>query len=497
VAARPAVAAAVLAVLAADASAWGAAQPRAVLRGAAPLVLAPRTVTPGGAVRVVDVVRNRGRRRSARTQTRFALTRDGVELPLGARVVPRLRPGAASRRTLTLAVPLTATPGEWTVIACVRQRRCRASLLRVRIPVPPQAPPRRPPAPLEDRIVEPLPPPASDTPPPPAFTGLARVEDCGPAIPADDAPASAFTAMFAATTTGWTGADATFSVRLPDGDDAWFFGDTFLAGLTEDGGRKDPYPYIRNSVVVQGDCLTTVFRGTLDVPFDFEPGGDGSWYWINQPVVHGATVRAFLSRMVGSSQGDTVAGSALATYDLALNRVTIDEHVPTLPGQWWGAALVDEAPYTYVFGIRLGTPRDLFLARVPYRLLDGPWEYRTATGWSLDLADAEPVLSHAEHLATQISVLRDGDGWVLVSQDAYPRTTVNVWRGAEPWAWGARETLVTLPDVPGGAVYNALVHPQFASDDGMLLSYNVGAGPAETMADAALYRPRFVRVPLP
>ncbi len=496
-AARLAIAAAVLAVLAAEERAWGAAKPRPVLRSAAPLVLTPRTVTPGGTVRVVDVVRNRGRRRSGRTRTRFALARNRVELPLGERVVPPLRPGAASRRTLTLSAPFAATPGEWTVIACVRKQRCRASLLPVRIPVPPQAALRRPPPTVEERIAEPLPPPVSDTPPLPTFTGLARIEDCGPAIPADDAPASAFTDMFATTTTGWTGADATFSVRLPSGDDAWFFGDTFLAGLTEDGGRSDPYPYIRNSVVVQGDCLTTLFRGTLDVPFDFEPGGEGTWYWINQPVVHGATVRALLSRMVGSSRGDTVAGSALATYDLALNRVTIDEHVPTLPGHWWGAAIVDEAPYTYVFGVRLGTPRDLFLARVPYQLLDGPWEYRTATGWSLDLADAEPVLSDAQRLATQLSVLRDGGGWVLVSQDAFPGTTVSVWRGNEPWDWGARKTLVTLPDVADGAVYNALVHPQFASGEGMLLSYNVIAGPEATMEDAALYRPRFVRVALP
>jgi hypothetical protein len=500
VAARLAVAAAVLAALAVEAPAAPAAKRAPALRLASPLVLAPRTVVPGGTVRVVDAVRNRGRRRSTAARTRFALVRDGAaEVPLGRRRVPPLRPGAASRRTVTLTVPLSAAPGVWSVVACVRARRCRTALLPLRIAVPPQPAPQRPPPPLEERVVGPLPEPAPDPPPlPTPFTGLARVQDCGPAIPADDAPASAFTDMFAATTTGWTGADATYSVVLPDGRTSWWFGDTFLGGLNGSGGRTDPYPYIHNSVVVQDQCLTTLFRGSLEAPLDFEPRDDGDWYWINQPVVHGVTVRAFLTRITGTGTNYAAAGSALGTYDLALNRITVDEDVPTLPGQWWGAALVDEAPYTYVFGIRLaGGTRDVLLARVPHQLLDAPWEYRTATGWSLNLADAAPVLSDPERLATQISVLRDGEDWVLVSQDAFPRTDVNVWRGPDPWAWGARQTLTTLPDVPGAAVYNALVHPQFTDGEQLLLSYNVIAGPAETMADASLYRPRFVRVALP
>ncbi len=302
--------------------------------------------------------------------------------------------------------------------------------------------------------------------------------------------------MFAATTTGWTGADGTFSLRLPDGDTAWLFGDTFLAGLTGAGGRDQPFPDVRNTVVVQDDeCLTTLFRGTLAEPLDFEPAEEEErWHWINQPVVHGDEIRVFLTRMRREGDFYAVDGTVLATYDLDLERVGVGPDLPSLPAQWWGAAIVDDEPYTYVFGIR-DQPRSLLLARTPFQDLDGAWEYRTAAGWSDELEDAQPVLAG---VATQLSVLRDGDGWLLVSQDPYPGRDVHLWSATEPWSWGAPQTLTTLPEVENGSTYNALAHPQFASDDGLLLSYNVIAStPQLTMQDAALYRPRFVRVPLP
>ena len=79
------------------------------------------------------------------------------------------------------------------------------------------------------------------------------MRDCDAVTPDPDEPADAFTAMFAATTSGWTGGDGTFSVPLASGETAWLFGDTFLGGLTPTGGRDQPYPDVRNTLVVQDD----------------------------------------------------------------------------------------------------------------------------------------------------------------------------------------------------------------------------------------------------
>jgi CARDB len=517
--ARRASLAAVLALLAAPAAAE-AARPtsRADLRQAAPVVAGARVVEPGGTLSVTDVVRNAGRRRARATTTRFLLSRDVLpsldDLVLGTRRTPRLRPRRASRRTIALRVP-ALDPGAWFLIACadaprrVRELRerdnCRAALLPLRVPFPPPPPlppPPPPPAPAP-RVAEPAPPPPPPPEPEPAppSTDLASIEDCDPIPPPDDAPAAAFTAMFAATTRGWTGGDGTFSVRLPGGDTAWLFGDSFVGGLDGAGGRE-PGPFGgRNLAVVQDDlCLTTLLRGTAEAPTDFELAGDGAWYWPNAAIVHGDEVRTFWTRMVPDGDVYAVAGSALATYDADLVRTAVDTSVPTLDDQWWGAAIVDAEPYTYVFGVHDAAASDkrVVLARTPFQDLDAAWEYWDGAGWSDDVAELEPVLADPGHVSTQLSVLVDEGVWRLVSQDVLG-SAVNVWEGSDPTAFGARETLTTLPEVDGGRSYNALVHPQFTNAGGeLLLSYNVTPDdPGDLWADASLYRPRFVRAALP
>jgi hypothetical protein len=390
------------------------------------------------------------------------------------------------RRTPTLGIPQGTPSGVWRLRACVR-RRCRLALLPVRIPF------LRPTVPAA---------PGASGASPPAGSRFAvdhtSVEDCEPRIPAPDAPPEQFTQMFADASKGWTGGDGTLSVVLPSGATAWWFGDTFLGGLTQFGGRDQMYPDINNTVVVQDRCLSTRFRGSLDAPLAFELSSEGSWYWPNQPVVHGDRVRVFLSRMVPHGQYYRVDGVALATYGLDLSRQSVRD-VPALRDQWWGAALVDDGPHTYVFGIQDAAPfeKRVYLARTPVGDLDGAWEYRTANGWSASLADARPVLVDPEHVSTQLSVLREGTGWALVSQDVATEK-VNVWRGAAPWAWGQRELMTELPRPIGGRTYNAMIQPGKAAGDQHLVSYNFMASPPEgTLAQASLYRPRFVRAALP
>jgi hypothetical protein len=482
-----------------------AAPAEAALQQKAPRIEGPRVLpAAGGTLTVVDVARNAGRRRTRATRTRFLLSRDAFasadDVVLGRRKVPRLRHGRASRRTLVLAVP-PLTAGTWRLIAC--SRRCRAAVLRLVVLAPPAPPPPPPPPPpdtppsQEPRADQTVVLPTLDLgpgPPPPGPRDPASVRDCDPVTPEDGEPAAAFTEMFAAARLGWTGGDGTFSLRLPSGETAWLFGDTFLGGLTTIGGRDQPYPDVRNTLVVQdASCLTTHFRGTLEAPSGFALTADSTWLWPNQPVVHGDTIRVFWTRMKPEPAPFAVDGVTLVTYDEHFAPQSTAE-VPALPGQWWGAAFADAGAYTYVFGIR-DSPRAVFLARTPLHDLDGTWEYRTASGWSAAIGDAAPVLEGAL-LSTQISVIPDGGGWALVSQEPLG-SQVDVWRSADLVAWGAPEPLTTIDPVVGGQTYNALVHPAMTAGDELLLSYNVNAESTLVMAQADLYRPRFVRAALP
>jgi hypothetical protein len=92
-------------------------------------------------------------------------------------------------------------------------------------------------------------------------------------------------------------------------------------------------------------------------------------------------------------------------------------------------------------------------------------------------------------VANQLSVVADGDGLLLASQDF--TGPLRGWRAAGPTGpWTAdAEPLAESPVVQGGYTYNALLHPHAG---GTLASFNVSGDTA--FEDASLYRPRFVRV---
>src|SRR5919197_2878706 len=61
---------------------------------------------------------------------------------------------------------------------------------------------------------------------------------------------------------GWTGADSTYSARLPDGRDLWMFSDTFLEPITPPT-RPTSAVLVNNTFVPQsGHSLSTIHGGT-------------------------------------------------------------------------------------------------------------------------------------------------------------------------------------------------------------------------------------------
>jgi hypothetical protein len=112
----------VMAVLALAPSAAGAARqtshrPDLIV---ASLSEPPARALPGDRFRVRDVTANRGVRRAARSQTRFALA---ARASLAARAIPALRRGAESSGEVELAIPVAMPDGEYRLVACADARR--------------------------------------------------------------------------------------------------------------------------------------------------------------------------------------------------------------------------------------------------------------------------------------------------------------------------------------------------------------------------------------
>jgi hypothetical protein len=315
----------------------------------------------------------------------------------------------------------------------------------------------------------------------------------------------------------WSGADGTSSVRLPDGRVVWFFSDTYLGPVNSDGSRPND-TLVRNSLVVQdGDRLTTV---PGDTPVRPPPGTPG-WYWAGAGHVEGGTLVEFYHRLNGSGApwDFTEQAVALATFSLpGLQLQTVRE----LPTGWppptrtpimWGSALFDQGPWTYIYGYRghldrPDHPKWLYVARAPRgHLADlSSWRYDTGTGWSADQRLAAELPTQVDSgfglakvganyaLVTRRPSADLGDGAVLAYLAKDP---------AGPFSAADSAVIYQAPETSQGwYVYQARVHPQLATRDRVVVSYNVnttlvdGDCVAQNLRQASVYRPRFVDVPL-
>jgi hypothetical protein len=309
----------------------------------------------------------------------------------------------------------------------------------------------------------------------------------------------------------WSGADGTSSVPLPDGRVAWFFSDTFLGPA---GSRARSAGFVHNSLVVQdGRRLTTV---TADTPVQPPPGTPG-WYWVGAGRVEGGRLVEFYHRHTGSGGWDfTEQGVALATFSLPGLRLEGIRELPSRPAPartpiMWGAALLDEGPWTYVYGYRahldrLVHPKGLYVARVPRgHLTDlAAWRYDTGTGWSADLARAAELPTRVD---SAFGVVRVRGDFALVTRrpsGSLSDGTLIAYLGRSP-AGPYRDSVVIYraPEVAAGwYVYGARVHPQLGRHGRIVVSYNVNTTLVDarcvpqTLRDATVYRPRFISVPL-
>ena len=196
----------------------------------------------------------------------------------------------------------------------------------------------------------------------PAAAGLAIVASllCPSTAPAQRAVAARLTAEFASMNgAGWTGGDAAWSARLPDGRDVWLFGDTLLGGV-QSSGRRDPQaPMVRNSIVVaeRDGGRRTVVGGDDAHPQSLVPGaGPDDWYWPGPPVVSRSRLQVPMAHIVRTGPGGwdfKAAGSS--RNDGAMSKAA-------------------------------------FVARVRGRDLSKRWWYWDGSSWSPDPGAASPVV---------------------------------------------------------------------------------------------------------
>jgi subtilisin family serine protease len=308
---------------------------------------------------------------------------------------------------------------------------------------------------------------------------------------------------------GWTGGDSTVSIPLPDGRVAWLFADTFLGAVNPDGSRPANTPMVNNTLVVQEgtQLVETRFEGTAGFPQALvTPEQPGEFFWVADGLVESGQLRVLYNRYTRFGTGSLdvePTGTSLATFslpDLALVSVT---DLPVGTAISWGAALLADGPYTYVYGTSagLGGLKFAHLARAQAGSLGGAWQFWTGSDWSTVEDEAARLLSG---VGAAFAVERVGGEIVLVTQEGnqvFDPQLVAYTAAAPAGPFTGPTYLLTAPEQQPGEdviVYTARLHQGLASPGKLLLSYDVNSlDNDDVFADARLYRPRFVELDWP
>jgi Domain of unknown function (DUF4185) len=316
--------------------------------------------------------------------------------------------------------------------------------------------------------------------------------------------ASTLTARFAAMNgRGWTGGDASWSARLPDGRTAWLFGDTFVGGV-DHGGRRDPRSLmVHNSLIVEGRTwmMRTLVGGSAARPASLVPGRTrDDWYWPGPPVVGHATLQVPMAHIARTGRGAwdfRVDGTSLAVFTLPALTLRRVSPLVTPTNTNMASAAVTSGRFTYVYGTRDAWPygKDAFVARTRAGDLSGRWSYWTGRRWSRRPGKAAPI---ARGVSDQFSVLRRGSRWLLITQVPLSSEIDAFSARAPQGPWRRLGRIARIPEIAHAFTYNATVHPEYSRGRTLVLGYNVnGDDIGAVFADACLYRPRFMTVRLP
>ena len=345
-----------------------------------------------------------------------------------------------------------------------------------------------------------------------------------PAAPATAAPLvvhdTALEKMFGAygdagTGDRWTGADGTYSLQLPGGNQrVWIFSDTFLGKVNADHSR-DTQGFIHNSYVIQDSTGLTRTLFTRDAFFGdsayINSSTPETWYWMGAAMAEGNTIKQFVHTFTGAGvvyqqTGGDVITISLPDYKIQSVTANPGPYAPTVqtngggPVQY-GAAITPTTDYTYVWGVEdYLIDKFLHVARVPTgHLLDGTWEYFGSSGWSTN-----PVLSTRliHSVSDELSIVKTSSGYRMVAQnDGIGVDIIMSTAPAPEGPWSAAESIYVTPENGGSTVtYNAKEHPELDAADHIVVSYNVNGSTTDSNSifrNVDNYRPRFIDVYIP
>lgn len=381
----------------------------------------------------------------------------------------------------------------------------------------------------------------------PAAARQAPVWRVGDVAPYSAQPAPEWTALFDRRE-GWTGADGVYSVPLAGDERAGsgarqrtliWFSDTFAGTVNADKSRSNT-SMVNNSTGLLLGPQPDPAQLSLNLRRDARgraqsmvqpkrPEDPSERFWPSDAVVVNGVLHTFALRIKDAPTPPfafATAGASLlmARADVALPYAGSYSQVnspliilPDAEGRgevFFGTAIMPMtaaagAPrpdgFLYVYGSRNGGyQKQLVVARVKPAQIRQFDAYRFWNG-SAWVADIQQAFSMTKGVSSEFSVQPLADGrFLLVHMTDLLGSTVAVRYGASPTGpWGRDIPVWDCPEIgltPNVYVYGAKAHPHLSAPGELLISYHVNSFDFFENFSAGgsdIYRPRFLKLPLP
>lgn len=342
------------------------------------------------------------------------------------------------------------------------------------------------------------------------------------------AQSQACTPHFAATPP-WLGADAAYSIPLPDGRDVWIFGDTLFGDKRVVYG--DEPRMVRNSIGIstckdgQFDMQYVIRHDVLGKSRDFFPSTrPNTWYWALDGVYYDKQlwVTALCVRnapkLSSAALGFEICGTDLARVS-GLDRdpqqweVSIAPLVPDGTRSYPSATTVIDGDFLYIFSLNNFGRTPMTLVRIPLSKLgaaqqnlqflaaDGAWQP------GFDPKRAKAVMDRG---ASEMSVRYHPEmkKWVAVMMDPNLHAGRTLFRTADHLVgpWSKSEVIYRVPEMQKGSprydpdtfCYAGKEHPEFERPGQLVFTYACNTFSVPKLATHLdIYYPQVVTMKMP
>ena len=345
--------------------------------------------------------------------------------------------------------------------------------------------------------------------------GRADAAPLGPSSCAENLSASGLTEFFTSDRAPAHG-DYQRVVALPDGRSLWTFQDAYVRNKA---GRA---VLIHNAAMLQtGRCFELLRGGTADAPRSWllsdETEQFRRWYWpLGAAITSDGQIGIFVAEMRERGSGylrhtEPVA-TWLATVDADSLEITDLQPAADASASLYGWSVTSDESWTYLYAFcyrqfgwdplpfapdtsahDLQCSSELHVGRVPVGRLDQAPTYWSGSSWSVDPADAIPVMADFERSINPAEIHWNGELFIAVTKvgDWWGRTIHIDVAPTAHGPWRAVDELEVTPVCDGCNTYYASLVPSPASESGLVVGVSTNSWDG---AHSSHYAPTFLSV---